>query len=314
MKRYLEHRLKLRMLMAVDAIVEHKSLLKASHMIGVTQPALTRTLRETEEVLGGELFTRHARGMELTPFGEVVWVAARRILADIRRLDRDLDRLLTGEAAQVALGAMAPAVVGILPGLFARLRTSAPNIHVQLTQGREEDLLPLLAVGDLDMVLGRIFQPEQPDEFVREVLYFEPLSVVARAGHPIFDMPDVTASALDHYKIVLPTMSRSVEREIETLLSHLGFPEAIAFRSSSQPFVRELLHTSDHFTISPPMTMAGDLERGTLRQVPIDIPGPPRPAGIIFHRDRPLGATAQAFLHMVRKHVLTGPSGAGDAP
>jgi LysR family pca operon transcriptional activator len=159
------------MLRAIDSIERHKGLLKASNELGITQPALTRTLHEVEEILGGQIFERHSRGVAVTPFGEVVCVAVRRVLSEISRLDQDIDRFLKGDTRVVAVGAMPPAAIGILPDVLGQLRAQAPDIHVHLTQGSMEELAPLLNNGLLDMIVGRVFPSETPDEFVREVLY-----------------------------------------------------------------------------------------------------------------------------------------------
>ncbi|HVO16091.1 MAG TPA: LysR substrate-binding domain-containing protein [Alphaproteobacteria bacterium] len=280
MKRFLEHRLKLRMLRAMDMIEKHNSLLHAAHALGVTQPALTRTLKAAEEVLGGRLFERHARGVRPTAFGNVACAAARRVLLEVERLDHHLDQFLAGEASVVSVGATPPAAIGILPNIYETLRHTAPDIRISLTQGRTEDLLPLLAAGEIEMIVGRLPPLEDATEFVREILYDEPLSVLAGAGHPIFSQETVDREILRRYACILPTMSRHVEREIDAVAARLSL--TIALRSIPQPFLRELLHESDHVTISPHFTMAGDLRRGTIRRVDFDLPSPPRPAGLLI--------------------------------
>lgn len=303
MERLLLQRLKLRMLRAVDAIERHKSLLKASQELNLTQPALTRTLHEIEEILGGQIFERHARGVWITEFGEVVCTASRRVLAQIAQLDRDLDRFLTGDAKLVSVGAMAPAAVGLLPNLIRSPQVQAATIHIQLTQGSMEELVPLLRDGTLDLIMGRLFPATTPDEFTREILYYEPLSIIGRTGHPIFDAPEVTLTQLASYRFVLPAMSTAVTQEIEVAIAAMQLGDAIEMRALALPFLREILHTSDSLMISPPMTMAGDLNRGTLQRVDFTVPGPPRPAGALLRRDDPLSAPVQTFLEAVRAYL-----------
>jgi LysR family transcriptional regulator, pca operon transcriptional activator len=303
MKRLLLHHLKLRMLRAVDAIERHKSVLKASHELGVTQPALTRTLHEVEDILGGRIFERHSRGVVMTDFGEVACTGIRRILAQVARLDHDLDRFLAGETRLLSIGAMPPAAVGLLPQLFAKLRTDAPDIHVQLTQGSMEELIPLLNQGVVEMIIGRLFPASTPDEFVRDVLYNEPLCIMARSEHPLLSAPAIDESILAGYKFILPNMSEAVVREVDAAMAAMNLVHAIDMRSVALPFLRELLHTSDHLLISPPMTMAGDLSRGTLRRLDFTVPGPPRPAGLLLRRDYPLSETAQRFVEMMRAYL-----------
>ena len=66
-----------------------------------------------------------------------------------------------------------------------------------MLQGRTEDLLPLLASGELDLIVGRLYEPATPDGFVREPLWEEPISILARTEHPIFCMPSRPRSCTD---------------------------------------------------------------------------------------------------------------------
>ena len=111
---------------------------------------------------------------------------ARRVLAELRRLDEDLDLLSNPEGGVVALGALPVAATGVLPGALARFRAAHPAIRVRLQQGRTEELLPQLAAGELELVWAGLYEPTVPDGFMREPLWTEPISVLARADHPIF--------------------------------------------------------------------------------------------------------------------------------
>src|SRR5215213_5560381 len=93
--RHLDQRLKLHLLRALDAIDAQRSLLKASTALGVSQPALTKSLQEIEDIVGVRLFDRHARGVQPTEAGAVLVQSARRILAEMRRIDEELDRVFS---------------------------------------------------------------------------------------------------------------------------------------------------------------------------------------------------------------------------
>ncbi|MFO1047568.1 MAG: LysR substrate-binding domain-containing protein [Geminicoccaceae bacterium] len=301
-RRYLDQKLRLALLRAVDAVATHGSLLKAAAGLGVSQPALTKSLHELEELLQVKLFHRHARGMLPTPAGVVFLRSARRMLAELRRLDEELDEL-AGAGGTVALGALPVAAVGVLPGALVRLRRTHPDAKVRLRQGRTEELLPLLASGELDLIVGRLYEPTVPDGFAREPLWTEPISVLARAGHPMFARQSVSVEELRRYDLVLPTVTQRVGQEIEHLLSLLGLAPASSLRSSSYGFIREMLLATDLISVMPRLMMAGDLLRGALRVVPLPVEAPDRPAGLILPRDRPLPAAGGAFAACLRAYI-----------
>ncbi len=301
-KRYLGQKLRLQHLRAVDAIEKYGSLLKAAAALGLSQPALTKSLHEAEDILQLRLFDRHPRGVRPTEAGSVFVRSARRILAELRRLDEELDELTSFGGGILALGALPVAATGVLPGVLTRLRASHPRIKVRLQQGRLEELQPLLASGEIELIVGRLYEPAVPDGYKREPLWTEPISILARAGHPIF-FEAVTVDALRRHDLALPTITQRVGQEIEHLLSLLGIDPASSLRSSSYGFIREMLHGTDMLSVMPRLMMVGDLLRGTLRVVPLPIPVPDRPAGLIQLRGRSLSGAGQAFAACLRIYV-----------
>jgi LysR family pca operon transcriptional activator len=304
MQRFLDRRLKLRQMRVVDAIVTHRSLQKAAAALGLSQPALTKTLQELEDMLGTRIFERHARGVEPNRSGEAVVAAARRMLAEARRLEDELDAIGAASAGTIAIGALPVAAAGILPGALAALKERHPAIVVRLVQGTTEQLLPALAAGDIDLVIGRLYEPAAPDAFLREAIYDEPISVLARAGHPLLARAKVAAPDLATYPLVLPTITQRVGQEIERVLVALGLPAGGApVRSSSVSLIREMLLTTESITVIPRDMLAGDIARGAVAVVDVAFAAAPRPAGLIRAPGRTLSPGAEAFVACLRERA-----------
>ena len=302
-RRYLDQRLRLPLLRAVDAVATHGSLLKASAALGVSQPALTKSLHELEDLLQLRLFHRHPRGVHQTAAGVVFVRSARRVLAELRRLDEELEEL-SGPGGTVALGALPVAAAGVLPGALVRLKLTHPDVKVRLRQGRTEELLPLLASGELDLIVGRLYEPAVPDGFAREPLWTEPISVLARADHPMFSRAGRCRSRSCAATTSSCPPSPSVSGRRSSTCSRCSAScRQSSLRSSSYGFIREMLLATDLISIMPRLMMAGDLLRGALRVVPLPIPAPDRPAGLIMPRDRALPPAGRAFVECLRTHV-----------
>jgi LysR family pca operon transcriptional activator len=208
----------------------------------------------------------------------------------------------------VALGAVPGAAVGIVPGVLARLKSAHPDIKVRLQHGLMAELLALLASGELDLIVGRLYEPAVPDGFRREPLWSDPLSILARSGHPIFAAP-ATAESLRRYDLLLPTVSQRVGQEIEHLLVRLGLEPAAPLRSNSDGFIREMLCATDAIAIMPRFAFLGDVLRGTLRTAPLPIPAADRPAGLVLPRDRMLAPAARAFVECLRGYIADSVTG-----
>ena len=302
-RRYLDQRLKLQHFRAVDAIEAHGSLLKAAATLSLTQPALSKTLHEAEEILQTRLFDRHPRGVRPTAAGAVFVESARRLMAELRRLDERLDAISSRSRGTLAIGVLPVAAAGVLPGVLTRMKALEPDIRIRLEQGRTEELLPLLASGEIDLIVGRLYEPAIPDVFEREPLWTEPISVLARTGHPIFLDETLHVDHLKRYDLILPTVTQRVGQEIERLLQKLDLAPTTAYRSSSYGFIREMLFGGDFIAIMPRLMMVGDLLRGSLRLVPMPLPSPDRPAGLIRPRDQALPPAGRAFVEILRGFI-----------
>jgi len=299
-RRNLDQLLKFRQLRMLDALEQFQSLTRAAGALGITQPALTKGVRELEDLLGEPLFQRHARGVRPTAAGQVVIRYARGALADLRRLEEDLAGD-PGQPAIVAVGALPVAAVGIMPAVIRRARAEHPHLQVRIVEGRTETLLAQLEAGEVDLVVGRIYPPLSPDSLNREALYAEPISVMARAGHPLQGLRRPQAKDLAAYDLVLPTFSQRISHDIEHFMASIGLtPGPRTIRSTSRGFIREMLLSSDMITVMPRMVMGGDLLRRQAFVAPVTAPLFPRPAGVITNPHRGVSHAAGLLISVIR--------------
>ena len=304
MRRSLDRLLKFRQLRKVEALVRHQTLTRAASELGLTQPALTKAVRELEEVIGEPLFERHARGVRPTAAGQGLAQFARASLADLRRLEESLD--LRGEAQQasVVAGALPVAAVGLLPAVMRRVRTDQAGLRIRLVEARTEALLGQLEAGEVDLVVGRLYAPPTPDGLEREALYAEPISIMARSGHPLHRLRRPTARDVAAYDLVLPEFSQRIAHDIEHFMASIELAASPgSIRSTSRGFIREMVLGSDMVTVMPRMVMGGDLLRGQVRLVPLSAPLMARPAGVITNPRRGVSPGARLLIGLIRQTI-----------
>ena len=303
MKRQLQHQLKFRHLRVVDAILSNESILQAAKALGLSQPALTKTLQQIEDMVGARLFERHVRGVTPNAYGCAVGEAARRILIEATHLEDHLDAIDGSDGGAVTIGALPIAAAGVLPGALARFQAAFPDIEVEVLHERTEPLLAALAAREIDFIVGRLYE-RAPDGFVRRAFYDEGISVLARSDHPIFRINrPVSIADLADYPVALPAVSQKIGREIDEFIAQMGFRPHAPLRSSSLPLIRETLYASDSIAVMPKVMMVGDIMRGAIRVVPIPAKGAPRPAGVILRSGSPLLKNAAAFVEIFRTYA-----------
>ena len=163
-------------------IAQHGNMRRAAEALGLSPPALTKSLRRLETSMEAKLVERTGRGIRLTPMGDALAAQAQRLrmtLDDITREAADLNR---GRSGHLRIGA-GPTDCELLPAACTRLMSEAPKLRVDITISDNDELVPLILDGKLDLAINTV--PPQDYEGVENVHIVDDQYVVfASAGHP----------------------------------------------------------------------------------------------------------------------------------
>jgi DNA-binding transcriptional LysR family regulator len=173
-----------RLLRYFAAVAAEGNLTRAAEQLFVSQPALTKQIRQLEGQLGVRLFTRSRAGMTLTPAGQAL---AGRTPAVLDSWDQTLreTRAAASRAAQVLrVGFMSSAANEATQQIIAAFARRRPGWRVDLQQAAWSDPTAGLASGEVDAALLRLPFPGQ-DDVRTEVLLTEPRWVALSAAHPL---------------------------------------------------------------------------------------------------------------------------------
>ncbi|MBN2990167.1 LysR family transcriptional regulator [Pseudomonas cedrina subsp. fulgida] len=221
-------KLKFYQLVVFDQVLQSGSLVRAAQTLGLTQPAVTKIVHDLEEYLGAPLLIRGNRGVTATELGELVVRRAKSLLAELRSLTDEVNAFQEGISGHVMVGTLISASTSLLPRAMQLLKQQAPGVLVSLRVGQMDQLFPALAVGEVDLVVGRV-----PDDWCRrnetpmlevDVLYAEELSIVAGADHPLHTGAPVTLGDLHPFPWVLPTQDSLLRRTADKLFFDAALP------------------------------------------------------------------------------------------
>jgi LysR family transcriptional regulator of abg operon len=166
------------------SILDAGSIRGAARRLTVSQPALTKSLRQLELELGVKLFQRTPTGVVPTRFGKTLSIRARAVRAELRKAEEELGKLAGDQRGSVAFGVGTVVTVLIVPDAIRQFRAQFPDARVRIMEGLPHVLLPLVRDETLDLVVGA--RPSGPlDSVFRFRLLFQsPRAIVARKGHP----------------------------------------------------------------------------------------------------------------------------------
>lgn len=220
--RLLDGRLKLRHLTLVTAIAEKGSVVRAAEELRVTQPVVTRGLRELEVILGAKLFDRGPRGVTATPAGEVFVAHAWAVLAQLRQAGQHVTELSRGELGTVTVGTHMAGSNLLLPRAVARVKRERPRLTVVVKEASPDVLSADVAAGRIDLAVGRLIPVEDGGQNTQIRLYIEPVRLVTRADHPAQALASPELADLVGYPWILPISQTALRHELEQVFFERG--------------------------------------------------------------------------------------------
>tara|TARA_R110000868_G_scaffold11751_4_gene57289 strand:+ start:2741 stop:3676 length:936 start_codon:yes stop_codon:yes gene_type:complete len=301
----------LRQLSNLVAVADCGNITHAAARLNISQPALTKSIRDLETALGVVLFDREPRGVRPTPGGESLIAHARTVLAELQRATADLSLIRDTATGNVLIGA-APAVVDdLLPRTLVRFLAAYPDVNVAVTEGTNQTLVPALRTGALDMIVGPL-SPDGPDTAcTEELLYYNELAIFARAGHPLAkpDTAEATLAIADlaGQQWILPPRGTAPRSQLENAFRRAGLdPPASAVETSSMSCVRALLLATDRLTVLPAQIVRMEREMGLVSVLPVKWQAPSRPIGITARLRGTLSEAASAFIGCLHETAQQG--------
>ena len=300
-ERFIRSRLKTRHLVLLGELGEHRSILHAAVAAHMTQPAASKMLTELEQLLGTPLFDRLPRGVAPTPYGEIMIRRARAALAEMNLAHQEVMTLRSGLSGRVAVGTVLTPATGLLPTAVLRLKEDYPRLHVAIEVDASKSLIARLRSGQLEMMVGRILEPEVAEELHFEPLSDEPHCIFARAGHPLLRRTDLTLVDLAAAGWILPAQGSILRDRLTALFLSAGLdlPEQ-TIETTSLPMITQLLAQSDMVVALPREVVRTQVELRQLVALPIQLELRLDPYGIVTRRHHALSPGAAAMLHALR--------------
>ncbi|PEQ10715.1 hypothetical protein B2G71_20560 [Novosphingobium sp. PC22D] len=201
----------LKQLRFLVTIANEGSFNRASGVLRIAQPALSRQIRDLEGELGSDIFFRSAAGVTLTPAGEVLYAEARRLLPQFDLAGTRFKRAAAGQlgVVQVALS-LNGAHIGRVVGAFADVRNALPDVEFHMRLASTADQLRSLQFSEIDVGVMFTFAPI-PTDLRTILLRSEPLRLLVPVDHPLCGKDQVYLADLNDYELVFPPFDEAAE-------------------------------------------------------------------------------------------------------
>lgn len=303
----MDRRIKFRHLDAFSAIARARSFKVAAEQLNLTQPAISKTLKELEDILGVVVLERSRSGVALTPQGEVFLQFAEQSTAALRHGLRSIQGD-GGAAGQLRLGALPSVVSSVLPAAVLEFTLNHPDILVEIHEGPHLDLTTRLRSGGLDLVVGRLGKPDTMVGLTFQQLYSEKVVIVVSPQSRTEGIREL--ADLASFRVLYPPKDSAIRPLVARSLIAQGVPLfANRIETASPAFARAvILADPDTVWIISKGVVADDIAQGRLKALEIDLSSTLGAVGIMSRAEEVPSVAVRTFSKLLNSRCKDRPS------
>jgi DNA-binding transcriptional LysR family regulator len=249
-------------LLVFHTIARTGSLTASSRQLHISQPALSRELRDLEERFGVTLFERLPRGMRLTQAGGVLAPYAERLFAIADAAEAEMKELAAARSGHLALAASNTIGTYVLPPLLARFRNAHPGVSVTLFVGNTTQVAQ--GVADLRYTLGFIEGPLHVDGLVSAPFQDDELLPVATPAHPLARRASVRPAQLAGAALLMRERGSGTRELIDALFGAFGISAGPIMEFGNTEALKQAAVHGGGVAWLPALSIQAELGNGTL--------------------------------------------------
>lgn len=263
--------LTLRHLRIIAALANYGLVAKVAESLNVTQPSVSKQISDLERLVDMQIVTRERNRLHLTPAGHRLAEHARHILAQLDRAAFDMDAMTQGVAGSVSIGAVSSVAPTLLPPAISLMKRSAPQANISVTEGHFVSLFPSLESGSIDMLIARVWHPQEIPDIQQRVLLEEQIAIVAGCDHPLSQATSLDWADTVDWPWILPLENSIARRAFEALFAEFGAaPPINVVASGSLPLNTALMRDMPALGLFPQSIAQIHASRGELVILPLD--------------------------------------------
>ncbi|MBM9914537.1 MULTISPECIES: LysR family transcriptional regulator [Stenotrophomonas] len=291
-------RMNLHHLAIFHAIAETGSISAAAGRVHVSQPALSRELKDFEGRLGVVLFERLPRGMRLTEPGKVLHAYSARLFAVADSAQAAMRDFADARTGQLSIGASNTVGTYVLPRLVANFRSTFPQVGISLFVGNTEQVAQ--GVADLRFTLGFVEGPIRVEGIVAKEFSRDELVPVVAAQHPLAGRKRATPSDINGLPLLMREPGSGTRELITELLRQLNATAGSIVEFSNTEALKQAAIHGGGIAWLPGISVTRDLQDGSLVRLPIDSLAIERSFSIIRREGAYEVPAVDAFVGMIQ--------------
>ena len=291
--------MRLRQIQDFLAVIEEGSIHAAARKTGLSQPAVTKSLRGLEAELHAQLVRRTNHGVVATPAGRAFYTHARAAQTELRKAEEEIAQLAGEGGGSVAFGVGPLAALLLVPEAVIRFREQFPAASVRIVEGFPNEFISMVRDGTLDFAMRPKVAGKLDPALAFRPLFRDDIIIVGRKNHPLRNAGSIarlSAAAWVRGTLGGGTLAGSLNHLFSAL--NLPVPRTI-LQCDSYNIAVSVIAKSDALGIIVRRFLATAPARDLLQEIKIAEPMPTVTIGMIMRKDPPLTPTAAAMAKVV---------------
>ena len=284
-------------LQVFQTVVRERSFSRAAERLYRTQPAVSIAVRKLEDWVGQPLFVRGSGARTLTDAGVLLSEYADRMLNLREEIRKGMQELRGLERGQVSIGVNESSIHALLPALD-RYRQRYPGIQIRVHRVFSRDVPREVMNHHLD--IGVISYLPEERELEATEFYRDSLVMIVWPGHRLARRRDVSIKELGQETFVAHIVESPYRQRVVQLFARHRIPLRMEMELPTIESIKRFVEMKRGVAIVPRMCVEREVAAGDLRQVRIRQMRVVRKLYLIYRRDRPLTAAAQAMVEVIR--------------
>lgn len=244
----MRHPIDLKKMRYIVEVARAESITTAAETLGLTQPALTRSLGELEENLGIRLFHRLPRGMQVTAEGARFVARARKILGDVDDMLADITSSPESLSGRLRLGIAPTSWLPFAAPAIKALVEQHPGVRIEVVSGAVQTLCPRLLHGDLDAIIASSRYLSPWKELDIQMLVPLEFGALVRRDHPITRLMNPRERDILAYPVILPASIEPMYSDLAARYTFHNLPPLQAhYAVDDWALTQELVKSTDAF-------------------------------------------------------------------
>jgi len=274
-------------------VAKQKNFTKASNILHLTQPTLSKMVKSLEDELEVELIDRSSRKIELTDAGEIVFEQGQKILASIDEVSLLLYDLMNLKKGKIKIGI--PPLIGVLffPEIIKGFQDLYPGVTIQLIEVGANKVKALVEDGEID--LGVVVLPVEADRFNVIPFVSEEMQLFVHSTHPIASQTEISLERTHEESFILFNEAFMLHDKIIEECIKAGFTPNVSYESSQWDFIVALVEQNIGVAILP-QPIEKKINHETVKAIKITNPVIPWELGVILKKDRYVSYITREFL------------------